>query len=429
MNRDQQINELFLAACDMPVDQRSEYLDEACQGDSQLRDDVESLLDHDDPSSLIESGPTNITSEHRSDQQSSQRQQALPDRVGRYRFERELGRGGYGVVCLAHDEQLNRLVAIKIPHARLVATKGHAEDYLTEARTVAGLDHPHIVPVYDVGSTDEVPCYVVSKYIEGTDLATRRKSDPPSLLESVQLVATVAEALHYAHLQGLVHRDIKPGNILIDTDGQPHIVDFGLALKEENIGKGPRFAGTPAYMSPEQARGEGHRVDGRSDIFSLGAVLYELLTRRQPFSGDTPSELAEQITSWDVRPIRQIDDRVPAELERICLKALAKRSVERYSTARDFAGELRMFLADYEGHSAGSTDANTLSESNSSRVSGFTPTDTSTADSSSESASRSGFSSGKPPIRIVPRGLRSFDEHDADFFLELLPGPRDRTGL
>jgi serine/threonine protein kinase len=137
--------------------------------------------------------------------------------------------------------------------------------YLAEARTVANLDHPGIVPVHDVGSTDDCPCFVVSKYIEGTDLSTKLTQQRLNYREAAELLATVAEALHYAHKQGLVHRDVKPGNILIGKDGQPHVVDFGLALREENIGKGPKYAGTPAYMSPEQARGEGHRVDGRSD--------------------------------------------------------------------------------------------------------------------------------------------------------------------
>ncbi len=159
-------------------------------------------------------------------------------------------------------------------------------------------------------------------------------------------MATVAEALHYAHKQGLVHRDVKPGNILIGKDGKPYVVDFGLALREENIGKGPKYAGTPAYMSPEQARGEGHRVDGRSDIFSLGVVFYELLAGRQPFRGDTQAELFEQVTSYEAKPLRQYDEKLPKELERICHKAMAKRASERYSSAHDMAEDLRLFLAE-----------------------------------------------------------------------------------
>ena len=138
---------------------------------------------------------------------------------------------------------------------------------------------------------------------------------------------------------------MKPGNILIDASGNPHLLDFGLALRDENIGKGPKYAGTPAYMSPEQARGEGHRVDGRSDIFSLGVVFYELLVGRQPFRGDSQAELLEQVTSYEPRPLRQYDDHIPKELERICHKAIAKRASDRYSTAKDLAEDLRHFLA------------------------------------------------------------------------------------
>jgi len=351
--------------------------------------------------------------------------QPLPEHIGPYRVERLLGQGGFGRVYLAYDARLDRRVAIKVPHRHLVTRLEDVELYLAEARTVAKLEHPHIVPIFHVDGTDEHPFYFVSKFIEGSTLSKRIRETKLSMSEAVDLVATLADALHYAHQKHVIHRDIKPSNVLLEFGVKPYLADFGLALREEDVGKGPRNVGTPAYMSPEQARGEGHRVDGRSDIFSLGVVLYQLLTERPPFRGESRAELLDQITTCDPRPPRQIDDFIPAELERICLKALSKRASERYSTAKEMAEELRAFFVQ---------QTVLLPATPVARPQGLAPAPPQelaafTSVTPGSFGTRGGSASEGPPVRIVPKGLRSFDAHDADFFLELVPGPRDREGL
>ena len=340
-----------------------------------------------------------------------------PIKIGRYRVIRLLGKGGFGRVYLAHDDELDRAVAVKVPNIERIRAPEDLEAYLLEAKVLAKLEHPNIVPVYDAGRADDGLCYVVSKFLQGSDLKEKILQGRPPFQVSAALVATVADALHYAHTKGLVHRDIKPANILLDERGKPCVADFGLALRDEDFGKGAGMAGTPVYMSPEQARGEGHRVDGRSDIFSLGIVFFELLTGRRPFKSDSLADIVDQIKSADPRPPRQIDDAIPRELERICLKALAKRAADRYTTARDMAEDLHDFVK-----TAPAASPPAVRDTSSPR-----PEPAQETPSPALTPGRS--DSDQRPIKIVPKGLRSFDEHDADFFLELLPGPRNRDGL
>jgi serine/threonine protein kinase/formylglycine-generating enzyme required for sulfatase activity len=305
----------------------------------------------------------------------------------RYRKLQKLGEGAFGIVWLAEDLDLHRQVALKEPRLSRHRRPQAVETYLREARVLASLDHPHIVPIYDVARTQSGSCFLVSKLIDGQDLLSYVQQQQISYQELTRIFAQVADGLQHTHNCGLIHRDIKPANILIDGRGHPYVTDFGLALRDEELSQQQGVAGTPSYMSPEQARDEGHLIDARSDIFSLGVVMYELLTGAKPFRGLSWEEILEQIRNVEAKPPRQRNPQIPKELERICLKALAKRAADRYRCAADLAADLRNWAVPAK------TDVPSLSST------------------------------------IVPKGLRSFEANDSCFFLALLPGPRDRDGL
>ena len=208
--------------------------------------------------------------------------------------------------------------------------------------------------IYDAGRRDDGACYVVMELVDGESLKSLIKSQRLAPTRTAELLADVADAVHDAHQRGLVHRDLKPDNILIDGRGKPHVADFGLAVHEtEQRWRAGEISGTPSYMAPEQVAGQVHQLDGRADIWSLGVVLYELLTCRRPFLGVGVSELFDEIVHRDPKPPRQIHDQIPAELERITLKCLSKPVTERYATAADLAADLRSVLVPQQPPAAG----------------------------------------------------------------------------
>ena len=265
----------------------------------------------------------------------------LPVRLGRYFIESLIAQGGFAKVYLATDEELGRRVALKIPRNEKFKTSAKLREFLAEARIAAKLRHPGVVTIFDVGQFANGTNYIAMEYVAGQPLSDIIHAGRVPVPRAVDLLIKVAEAVHYAHSQGLVHRDLKPGNILLDERGEPRVVDFGLAVHETSQAKMQgEVAGTPAFMSPEQFRGEVHRLDGRTDIWSLGCVFYQLLTGRRPFNGDV-NQLYDEVLNKAPKPPRQIDDQIPRELEVICFKCLSKSVEDRYATAKDLADELR----------------------------------------------------------------------------------------
>ncbi len=315
----------------------------------------------------------------------------MPRRLGRYQILGLLGKGSFGCVYRARDGELGREVAVKVPTARALAKDGQLKALLAEARLAAGLRHPAIVGVYDVGRSEDGSPFIVLEYVKGTTLAqefARERMEPTRVAE---LLTCIAGAIQYSHESRLIHRDLKPSNIMIDEQGLPRVADFGMALTEDlRHDKAGEVAGTPTHMAPEQVRGESHRLDARTDIWALGVILYQGLTGKLPFVARQRAVLFDLILQHEPTPPRQIDAGVPRELQRICLKCLSKRMADRYAKASELVDDLAYWLAEAQGP-ASSPKSDALS--------------------------------------VMPKGLRAFDGDDADFFLSLLPGARTRDGL
>jgi len=266
---------------------------------------------------------------------------------GEYEILAEVGRGAMGIVYRARHRFLKREVAIKVMLAGMYASKKQVARFYREAQAAAKLRHPNIVPIYDIGKRHGRHFFTMD-YVEGRSLSSMGHAGDITIRGALRFVIELAEALAYAHSQKVIHRDVKPSNIIVDMDGKPHIMDFGLA---KQLDSGTKFTqtgsaiGTPAYMSPEQAAGESHRLDHRSDVYSLGAVLYELVTGRPPFEGDNMMKIIMQVLNHDPALPRALNPKVHRDIQTIILKAMEKNPERRYQTMQEFADDLRRFIA------------------------------------------------------------------------------------
>jgi len=266
--------------------------------------------------------------------------------LGDYELLEEIGRGGQGVVFRARQKSLNRTVALKVISLGQWASKAHLKRFRLEAEAAARLEHPGIVPIHEVGERDG-QCYFSMKFIEGGQLDEVTKREPMSIRQAVELIAKVTRTVHYAHEHGILHRDIKPGNILVDQKGEPHLTDFGLARlveTESTVTRTMEVLGTPSYMAPEQAVGDNAAISSVTDVYGLGAVLYQLLTGQPPFAGGTTYETIKLLLDTEPRQPRQLNPKIDRDLSTICLKCLEKDPTRRYPSALALADDLERWL-------------------------------------------------------------------------------------
>src|SRR5213594_3312220 len=265
---------------------------------------------------------------------------------GDYELLEQIGRGGQGVVFRARQKSLNRIVALKVIGLGHWATEAHLKRFRLEAEAAARLEHPGIVPIHEVGERTG-SCYFSMKLVEGGQLDEVARRMPMPIRQAAELMAKVARTVHFAHGHGILHRDIKPGNILLDANGEPHLTDFGLARlveSESSVTQTLDVLGTPSYMAPEQAVGSNAAVSSATDVYGLGAVLYQLLTGHPPFAGGTTYETIKLLLDTEPRQPRLWNPKIDRDLSTICLKCLEKDPKRRYSSALALAEDLERWL-------------------------------------------------------------------------------------
>src|SRR5437764_1303739 len=266
--------------------------------------------------------------------------------LGDYELLEEVGRGGQGVVFRARQKSLNRTVALKVISLGQWASKAHLKRFRLEAEAAARLEHPGIVPIHEVGERDG-SCYFSMKFVEGGQLDEVARREPIPIRRAVELIAKVARTVHYAHEHGILHRDIKPGNILLDAKREPHLTDFGLARlveSESTVTHTLDVLGTPSYMAPEHAVGNNAAVSSATDVYGIGAVLYQLLTGHPPFAGGTTYETIKLLENTEPRQPRLLNPKIDRDLSTICLKCLEKDPKRRYPSALALAEDLERWL-------------------------------------------------------------------------------------